>query len=67
MAPDDTTSNAPLGSPLEPSPLLHAHLPLLGARLYSLDLLQVGRIIYFMLVNVVQLARDTVVGGTRCS
>ena len=41
------------------------HLPLLGARLHDLDLLQIDQIICFMLV--IQFTRDTVAGGVICS
>jgi len=50
LACDNTSFKAPLRDSLEPSPFPNPHLPLFGARLHDLDLLQIDQIICFMLV-----------------
>jgi len=50
LARDNTIFKAPLRDSLEPSPFPNPHLPLLGARLHDLDLLQIDQIICFILV-----------------
>ena len=45
LARDNTIFKAPLSDSLEPSPFPDPHLPLLGARLHDLDLLQIDQII----------------------
>ena len=65
LAPDNTIFKAPLRDSLELSPFPNPHLPLLGAWLHDLDLLQIDQIICFMLI--IQFTCDTVAGGVICS
>ena len=50
ITPHDTVSNVPLRESLEPSPFPNSSLPLHRARLHDLNLLQIGRIVSFMLI-----------------
>ena len=65
LARDNTIFKAPSRDFLEPSPFPSPHLPLIGARLHDLDLLQINQIICFILV--IQFTCDTVAGGVICS
>ena len=58
-APHDTIFNPPVRNSLKPPRFPNPHLLLLGARLH--DLLQIGQIIYFMLVDAVQFTHGIVV------